>query len=218
MSVNIGNDWDEKLGGEFGKPYYIELRGIGIIDVKDYYQFSNVNLLNQPVNKIFSMSLIKENSIMFDTNLVIGEDLYFNLCYLEYCRKIFFINHELYFCLTDREDSLCHAYYEDLFQINKKLFFKHIQLFETLQVEPNYYDDLYLWLYGSCIDCLDRELNNPKKKFFDKYKQMKSIMESTEYNKALTKSKSQIDSKRLFVLKSNSPILYLLYYSISRMR
>ena len=199
-------------------PLHKKIIDSGFIEAKDYYILSDNNLLNQPVNKIFSLSIIKENSLVYDTNLVIGEDLYFNLNYLEYCRKIFFINHELYFCLTDRDDSLCHAYYEDLFQINKKLFFKHIQLFEALQVEPSYYDDLYLSFYGSCIDCLDRELNNSEKNFFDKYKQMKFIMKSPEYNKALIKCRSQIDSKRFFVLKSNSPFLYLLYYRVSRMR
>ena len=44
-------------------PLHKKIIDSGFIEAKDYYILSDNNLLNQPVNKIFSLSIIKENSL-----------------------------------------------------------------------------------------------------------------------------------------------------------
>lgn len=46
--------------------------------------------------KLYNLSLIRENNILFDTAIAIGEDYVFDLNYLMYARKGYFVNEGLY--------------------------------------------------------------------------------------------------------------------------
>lgn len=75
-----------------------------------------------PVCKLYISDIIKENNLKFDDSLSLGEDLIFNFVYLDYTNKnIIVINKELYFYLQNNENSLSKKYYQDMFEIYKKL-------------------------------------------------------------------------------------------------
>ena len=45
--VHIGNDWDERLKGEFDKPYYLELRKFLIEEYSHHVVYPNMhNIFN----------------------------------------------------------------------------------------------------------------------------------------------------------------------------
>lgn len=190
----------------------------GYYKLKDYYLFSINNVLNQPVNKIFVNRIIKENSIYFDESLQIGEDLVFNLEYIKHCDEIYFIDKVLYYCLTNRLDSLCHCYYSDLFETNMTMYKKHLELFDYLSIDDNLLLELKLSFVGSVTDCLDRELNQKQKSFSERKKRMKTIMSNSDYLEALNQVKTNINSRRFRVLSSKSPLFYIAYYKMSKMR
>lgn len=57
-------------------------------------------------NKVYCADIIKNNEIKFQDNISIGEDFYFNLCYLQYVKIILVIQDSLYDYEADTVDSL----------------------------------------------------------------------------------------------------------------
>lgn len=90
--------------------------------VKDIMTLHEKWLDAGPVCKLYILDIIKENNLKFDESLSLGEDLIFNFVYLDYTNKnIIVINKELYFYLQNNENSLSKKYYQDMFEIYKKI-------------------------------------------------------------------------------------------------
>lgn len=107
------------------------------IDTKDIAVFCNTedfSMLNvhslmilhekwldpMPWNKLYFRDVIVKNDIKFDTELSLGEDLIFNLNYLDCTNKrIVVINKGLYNYRRDNNESLDNKYYPNLFDIYK---------------------------------------------------------------------------------------------------
>ena len=90
--------------------------------VKDIMTLHEKWLDAGPVCKLYISDIIKENNLKFDDSLSLGEDLIFNFVYLDYTNKnIIVINKELYFYLQNNENSLSKKYYQDMFEIYKKI-------------------------------------------------------------------------------------------------
>jgi glycosyltransferase involved in cell wall biosynthesis len=186
--------------------------------LKEYYEVVENKLFNQPYNKIYKKSIIKENSISFNESFVIGEDINFNLDYIKHTQSVFLIDKRLYYYLENREDSLCHRYYEDLFEINLFTYKHNLRLFSLFSIEECVFEKLKLGFVGSVTDCLDRELARKQKSFSKRKKRMKVIMSNTDYLEALKQVKANINSKRFRVLNSKSPISYIVYYKMSLLK
>lgn len=86
-------------------------------------------LLNQPSNKMYDLQLIKENNIEFNENSKYGEDLEFNLKYLQYVEKIFMINEPLY-VYHETKSGLNSTYKSDELEIDRKNFEYRLERFE----------------------------------------------------------------------------------------
>lgn len=90
--------------------------------VKDIMTLHEKWLDAGPVCKLYISDIIKENNLKFEESLSLGEDLIFNFVYLDYTNKnIIVINNELYFYLQNNENSLSKKYYQDMFEIYKKI-------------------------------------------------------------------------------------------------
>lgn len=75
-----------------------------------------------PCNKLYSRQLISENKLSFLRDLSLGEDLLFNLEYLDCSNgKILTVNQPLYNYLRDGKQSLDNKYYPDFFDIYKRI-------------------------------------------------------------------------------------------------
>ena len=70
--------------------------------------------INVPWNKIYSLEIIKNNNIRFDESISLGEDLRFNIKYLDAISgNINFIKERLYFYTLSRENCLTNRIYKD---------------------------------------------------------------------------------------------------------
>lgn len=99
-------------------------------------------LLPSPVNKIYKSSVLKENSIRFDTYLSYAEDNLFNICFLKYAKNIVFIPDHLYYYDLTTVNSLskCYEpYFFDSLIYSYKVFY---QLFPAKYVEEEYYNNV----------------------------------------------------------------------------
>lgn len=198
-------------------PFHETLSAEGILKISEYYEFSKWLLLNQPYNKIFSSNVIKDRKLSFREDLPIGEDIYFNLEYLQFCKGIYFVNKELYFCLRDRDGSLCHREYKNLMDIYTLVFEKHKELFELFGVDNVYEKALLSNHYGEHIDCLERAMMNSKCKR-DMYAKMKGIMGSRYFQLCLDTCKKDIPTVYYHMLRVKSPRIYYWYSQLSKLR
>lgn len=99
----------EELLGFFGELY------------RDYYIHFNWN-------KIYVSAIIRENGLRFDCNVIRGEDMLFNLDYLEKCSRVKIIKDPFYNYMTSNSGSITSTFRPDLFE-NQQLLFQRTREF-----------------------------------------------------------------------------------------
>lgn len=98
--------------GTFSKDEYLN----------NFGEYAKQNLTNQLWNKLYLSKIIRDNLITFQDDVRMGEDLLFNLKYLEKCSDIDLIDDRLYNYITLDENSLTRSYQKDRFANQKMLF------------------------------------------------------------------------------------------------
>ena len=111
------------------------LPGAGLLEGREkiaarFFELYNRWFLNTPWNKLYRRDKICQN---FPVELSLGEDLLFNLAYLQECEKISVLDHAGYQYCIENENSLAIQYREDkfensLFLHNKVIAFAKEQL------------------------------------------------------------------------------------------
>ena len=97
------------------------------LDVFDI--FYEAKLINAPWNKLYIKDLILRNSIIFDSRINLGEDLLFNLAYLEHCNGINTVNKNLYKYSDFNNNSSLTKKYDDTFFDNQLFLLDSIEGF-----------------------------------------------------------------------------------------
>ncbi|MGM0874214.1 MAG: glycosyltransferase family 2 protein [Bacillota bacterium] len=148
---------------------------------KDFFNLYEKHLLNSPCNKIYISKIIKDNNIRFDENLSLGEDLLFNLDYFKKINnKILMINLPLYNYILRNSESLDNKYYENLFEIYKKLYG---ELNNCMYLFSSYTKNNISKFNNSFLIMLNHVLNNT----FNKDSKL-SLLEKIKYNNMILKS------------------------------
>lgn len=82
--------------------------------------FYKQTLLSSPCNKLYRSAVLQTEEILFPENVRYGEDLRFNLAYLQHAKSITVVNDVLYI-YQESSKSLTHAYIPNLYR-------QHIEL------------------------------------------------------------------------------------------
>lgn len=142
-------------------------------------------LSQMPWNKLYKSLIIKENQIEFPENLSLGEDLLFNLRYLDCTSgRIAIINRPLNNYVCNGNESLDNKYYPDLFEIYKEIYsilFTYLQKWNCDNKQIKSY-------YNSYFFSLERVLRNtfsPHSQIKKKYQYNREIMKSDVFKEAL---------------------------------
>lgn len=91
--------------------------------LKKFPKLFKRNLINSPCNKLYCGKIIRNNKIIFPVGMNNGEDLLFNIQYLNYCRKISLVNEPLYiYNRVNNPTSLTKKYQPNYFDNRKKVF------------------------------------------------------------------------------------------------
>ena len=150
-------------------------------------------LSQMPWNKLFKTSIIKENNIRFPDDLSLGEDLLFNLHYLDNSNgAIAVINKPLNFYLRTEKESLDNKYYPNLFDLYKRInsiLFCYINKWNCDERQQVLY-------YNSCFYSYEKVLRNtfhPNSEIKRKYRYNRLIMKSEDFRKVLNKSNCYIN-------------------------
>ena len=83
--------------------------------------FSN-RLINSPCNKLYDKKILDENNLYFDEGISIGEDLLFNLDFLNCCSAITILPKTLYNYNRFNTNSLTQSYINHYFENQQKLY------------------------------------------------------------------------------------------------
>ncbi|TWT14579.1 glycosyltransferase [Planomicrobium sp. CPCC 101079] len=163
-----GSFLKEDLLGFFGELY------------RDYYIHFNWN-------KIYVAQIIKENGLRFDCGVSRGEDMLFNLNYLEKCSRIKIIEDPFYNYMTSNSGSITSTFRPDLFE-NQQLLFQSAR--EFLQRNQAYTDrniDLVEEFYTTRIVACFSNLFHPNSTLSSRQikKHILIIMWDDEVNKQL---------------------------------
>ncbi len=94
-----------------------------IINRSSAAMMAYLKLFNFVTNKCYSLKLIKDKEILFDEEIKIGEDLKFNLDYLDNCPgNIGMINRALYHYIKRTDDSISITYHKGDMEDTKAIY------------------------------------------------------------------------------------------------
>lgn len=115
-------------------------------------------ILNSPCNKIYNRKIVEDNSIRFDKDINMGEDLMFNLAYIDNCDNIICIEECLYNYYIYGENSLSTRYTEEFFA-NQTLLLKNIISYLIknncyTEINRKYIEKVYILTVANCIGML----------------------------------------------------------------
>ena len=181
--ANIQNNTTEYL---FAFEGLINLRDKSIDNQKKFFELHKKYLLYGPVNKLYIADYIRENDITFPEGMEYGEDLIFNLKYLNLCETISYKRNPVYYYDHSNVGSLSQKYRPDLFEngimINKALIghFKKLSFWgddEKDFVYRRIFDDAYNSLFNLWSP-------NCSLEFYKKVLKAKDIMNNNYLRKA----------------------------------
>lgn len=171
-----------------------------------------------PWGKLFKRSIIMNNNIRFNKNLIIGEDFIFDLEYLKYCSRVSMDERNLYHYRIN-EDSVLVRYKE-----NPWRFYKILLTYLEEYLRKNFNENEYLARLNKLkikyfIICLRNEMSPlNKKSFLEKKKYLAVICEDELMTLALKSFKGKMLSKKehisLFLLRNKMYSIYLISKSI----
>ena len=180
----------------------------------DFFLLYIQNLLNSPCNKIFESKIIKENNILYDINLSLGEDLLFNLQYLQYVSgDIRVINKCTYNYIWEEKISLDNKYYPKLFEIYKGVYHK---LYKSLiendsnmeKYEPIYWKRYFFMMEKVLLNTFSKE---NKDSILKKLKTNNYILNQKDFKTSLNYLDNN-DIKKIYLLSlksGNYTVVYL---------
>lgn len=181
----------------------------------DFIELSKLNLLNSPCCKLYESNIIKKNKILFDSNLSLGEDLLFNLEYLDYINKICIVDKNLYFYRRTNGDSLSSRYEAKMKEIQILLFDKYTNYFKKYL--QNDYQHMIFDSYrlGIITIILQNEFKNKKIGFIKRYRNCRKVMSSIEIKSRLNDIKYAFNKLDYFLISKN---MILIYKIINKLR
>lgn len=190
---------------------FSENEEISEIRKKDFYLTYEKRLFNYVWNKLYSAKVIKENNIYFKEDLNLGEDVIFNLEYLNFMNDdIIILNKSLYSYQLRDNESLDNMYYDNLFEIYNYLYEQLYYYINKFKGNLDEYDKMF---YTSYLNMLIRALNNTfnsknKKSIIKKLRINSKILKSREFIKCIHKcDKKRISKNQLMCLLSRNYIL-----------
>lgn len=163
----------------------VEERFAGVFQVEEFgeaflwlYSHSFVQVI---WNKIYKKELIQEE---FCRDMSWGEDMFFNLRYMEKIKKISVSEACTYYYMCDEvKDSLTRRVGVDKFQCEEKIFNKTMEICEWLNVkdatsvEQIYAENVIALLFGVAYSGLDKSVKKQVISETCKLKSVKSVME-----------------------------------------
>lgn len=186
-----------------------------LLERYDTATLSWLKMLNFITNKCYRGDIIRENGILFDTELKIAEDLNFNIDYLEASEGFLgVINKPLYSYVKHGDDSLSARYFEGSVEQVKESY-KRLLNFTADQSGVSV-DDIYViksiylmdWVSRLCMLIDDKSIEMTSR---EKYRYCNDEIRGVEFRRLLKDSKmgKKITGYRFYTLYLGSFRLFI---------
>lgn len=113
-----------------------------------FMEFFCAGHVNSPCNKIYCLDILRHHHIYFPEGMSLGEDMIFNLNYLRYAPRNYYVSSkDLYYYRQGSQESLSGCFRMDLFDLQLYMF-QQLRLFlEDMNVWNNENKRLYFQLF-----------------------------------------------------------------------
>lgn len=178
----------------------------------DIDNFISSGLLNSMCNKIYKSNIIKTKGLRVLEGSDMGEDLCFNILYIDECESVSIIEEPLYIYRIDITKGLTSAFREDEFN-KRKINLKMLNdLYEKNNVNKNRIYFEYVIMAYSCFTHLFKEANTNT--FKENIQFIKDVINSKELSNALENIRYDNITQFIstIILKSK---MYMIIYFVS---
>ncbi len=154
--------------------------------------------INAPWNKIYYLEVIKNNNIRFDENISLGEDLRFNIRYLDAISgNINFIKTKLYFYTLSRENCLTNRIYKD-YDIQCIEQYNFIREYMSIFGTKNYevWQIFYNSIFMELVNSFNMNLLLKNTSLLQRIKKNSYIMKTYEYQ--VCAKNAEISSNKVY--------------------
>ena len=167
--------------------------------LKNFGEYLNNSILYSPCNKLYRRDIIINNNIEFETHLVLGEDILFNLSYFKYCERVKFIDQYVYIYnhYYDRKNTGSTQYLNNELEIFVTVL-SNIELFleneKVIHINRNNLNRFYIKRMNSLVSSLFSKtctLNAKEKKL-----QIKKICQTSIFKNACLASIPNLEKKK----------------------
>lgn len=148
------------------------------------------NYINAPWAKLFKASIIKQNNLLFNESLSLGEDTVFVLYYFNYCNSVRTINKALY--CYNRPNSLATKYNFNSSKMNAYLTGIHNAVYLLEKSNGKNLKSIHSWINYDCFNRYNEFLTTCDKQTFCK--------EMAYYRKHCYKYHPKMSNKELIYL------------------
>ena len=168
------------------------------IDISEYYYIYINNLSAFLWNKIYRHDVIKQNHLVFRTNLLEGEDLLFNIDYLKHIKDFVFVPESMYHWVDNNVHTLSRVFNPYYFDVLKEFYFPRLSIISDKDKQA-FYDNSFYRFYTSMEMVFD-ERNKASRR--EKIKYCNYILRSEVFIDATKHAgKEQCSNKLKFILK-----------------
>ncbi|MBQ9832143.1 MAG: glycosyltransferase [Clostridia bacterium] len=178
-----------------GETCFSKDEAVSVLTVADMAQLHEKWLDASPCNKLYRLDIIKTFSLKMDETLSLGEDLLFNLKYLDTAKpkQIIVSNKCTYNYVRMGRESLDNRFYPDMFEIVNRV---HGELLEFVRNHEHTESDIER-VYNAWFFKLEAALKNTfhkknKASLAKKLAENKKIMQSRVFAEAFEKTRKKI--------------------------
>ena len=179
---------------------------------REFGKLYDMTLMSGPCFKMYRADIIKDNSIIFDTEKSLGEDLTFNISYYDYCNTVVCISTPMYEYRTVKHTSLSNKFNPQKSEIQYELYNmvvdfcrKHKCLEENIKAVNTVF---FRQTYVQIQDVVNSDLNSADKKIcvqriLDKYMSaefLSNVNIKTRHNKIVVSLMQKRKISALFLL------------------
>ncbi len=188
---------------------------------KDVVTLYNLWVLQGPYCKLYETEIIKKNNIRMNENVSLGEDLMFNLDYLDVCTNpdIVVVNIPVYNYFRDNENSLDHVYRPNLSKtaVDLKIYMRRfLDKWNVNEHQMQLFYDAYFHTYENILSNTMSAKNTMSDK--EKVSFNNRILQSDAFKQILNQRTCYVNPLLLKAYRSGNYRNVILFYKIAGLK
>lgn len=146
-------------------------------------------ILNPPYCKLYKMDIIRKNQLQFDTNISVGEDLLFNLQYIDkILEPIAIVKENLYYYEKLNTNGLSEKYHKNMLEMKTKIV---KEMKKDIHVSQQQEREFEIILFQLLFSSVTNEWKNKSKTIVSRYREAYKKLKSKEVMDQIEKLKAK---------------------------